>query len=157
MMRKRITPIPQSSSFLDKNFLDLATVAQVEVTSEDEASPVEAALLPGQKRGWRAANSGTHTIRLIFDRPQKLRCIFLVFEEAEASRTQEFVLRWSPDAGNSFREIVRQQWTFSPTGSVRETEKYDVDLSDVTVLELIMVPDISGGEARASLVSWRLA
>jgi hypothetical protein len=157
MMRKRITPIPQSASFLDKDFLDLATVAQVEVTSEDEAYPVEAALLPGEKRGWRAAVSGPQTIRLVFDRPQELRCILLVFEETEATRTQEFVLRWSPDAGNSFREIVRQQWTFSPTGSARETESYDVKLSDVTVLELIMVPDISGGEARASLVSWRLA
>jgi hypothetical protein len=157
MMRKRITPIPQSASSPDRDFLDLATVAQVEVTSEDKAYPVEAALLPGEKRGWRAASSGTHTIRLIFDRPQKLRCILLVFEETEASRTQEFVLRWSPDAGKSFREIVRQQWAFSPKGSARETENYDVDLSDVTVLELTIVPDISGGEARASLMSWRLA
>jgi len=156
-MRKRITPIPQRAPFLEKDLLDLAIVAQVEVTSEDAAYPVEAALLPGEERGWRAANSGTQTIRLIFDRPQKLRCIMLVFEETEASRTQEFVLRWSPDGGTSFREIVRQQWTFSPTGAVRETENYGVDLSDVTVLELIIVPDVSGGEARASLLSWRLA
>jgi hypothetical protein len=157
-MRKRvITQIPRSASFLKEDFLDLATLTQVEVTSEDEAHPIEAALVPGQEQGWRAATPGNQTIRLLFDKPQKIRRILLAFEETEVSRTQEFVLRWSPDAGTSFREIVRQQWTFSPTGSVRETEKYDVDFSDVTVLELIIVPDMSGGEARASLMSWRVA
>ena len=30
------------------------------------------------------------------------------FVEPETTRTQEYVLRWSPDSGQSFREIVRQ-------------------------------------------------
>jgi hypothetical protein len=81
----------------------------------------------------------------------------LVFEESENTRTQEFVLRWSPDTGHSFREVVRQQWNFSPPGSTRETEDYAVELSDVTVLELIIVPDQNGGAVRASLASLRLA
>jgi len=81
----------------------------------------------------------------------------LVFEDSENTRTQEFVLRWSPDAERSFREIVRQQWNFSPPGSVRETEDYTVELSAVTALELTIVPDKSGGAARASLASLRLA
>jgi hypothetical protein len=72
-------------------------------------------------------------------------------------RTQEFVLRWSPDGGRSFREIVRQQWNFSPPNSIREREEYQVHLSGVTVLELVIVPDISGGLARASLKSLRLS
>ena len=41
--------------------------------------------------------------------------------------------------------------------TVRETEDYTVDLSDVTVLELRILPDQSGGKARASLTSLRLA
>jgi hypothetical protein len=57
----------------------------------------------------------------------------------------------------SFREIVRQQWNFSSPGGVREIEDYAVDLVDVGVLELIIVPDRSGGEARASLVKMRLS
>ena len=72
-------------------------------------------------------------------------------------RTQEFVLRWSPDGGRSFRDIVRQQWNFSPPNSIREREEYQVHLSGVTVLELVIVPDISGGLARASLKSLRLS
>jgi hypothetical protein len=81
----------------------------------------------------------------------------LVFEDSETTRTQEFVLRWSPDSGHSFREIVRQQWNFSSPDSAREIEDYTVELSGVTVLELIIAPDKSGGAARASLESLRLA
>ena len=75
---------------------------------------MESALVSGEMLGWRAAESGTQTIRLIFDEPQRLTRIALVFEETETERTQEFVLRWSGDGGRSFREIVRQQWNFSP-------------------------------------------
>jgi hypothetical protein len=96
---------------------------------------------------------GSQTIRLVFDQPQTLGHISLVFEEREATRTQEFVLRWSADGGRSFREIVRQQWNFSPPQTIREVEEYEVKLSDVTLLELVIVPDNNGGTARASLKS----
>jgi hypothetical protein len=72
-------------------------------------------------------------------------------------RTQEFVLRWSPDGGRTFREIVRQQWNFSPPNATSEVEDYRVDLSDVTVLELVIAPAISRGTARASLKSLRVS
>ena len=103
-MRKRlITPIPQGQALpLDEGWLDLDRAAVVEVTSEEKEYPVESALVLGEMRGWRAADSGTQTIRLIFDKPQRLTRISLVFEETVAQRTQEFVLRWSPDGGPSF-------------------------------------------------------
>jgi len=66
------------------------------------------------------------------------------------------VLRWSKDGGRSYREILRQQFTFSPPGTTREVEDYTVDLNGVTALELTIVPDLSGGNARASLISLRL-
>src|SRR5580704_14464212 len=114
-MRKRpITPIPQAGKPDDGGWLDLDRAAVVEVTSEEKDYPVEAALVAGEMRGWRAAESGMQTIRLIFDQPQKVTRIALVFEETETSRTQEFGLRWSGDGGRSFREIVRQRWNFSP-------------------------------------------
>jgi hypothetical protein len=46
---------------------------------------------------------------------------------------------------------------FSPPGTIRETEEYDLDLSGVIVLELWILPDKSAGWARASLESLRLA
>ena len=157
-MRKRlITPIPRTARPHDEGWLDLNAAAVVEVTSEDKDYPVESALVSGETRGWRAASPGTQTIRLLFDQPQRLRRISLAFEESETKRTQEFVLRWSPDSGRSFREIVRQQWNFSPPETIREVEEYQVELSDVTVLELIIVPNNSGGAARALLKSLRLS
>ena len=157
-MRKRlITPSSQDASALDEGWLDLDDAAVVEVTSEDKEYPVESALVAEEMRGWRAADSGSQTIRLIFDEPQRLTRIALVFEETETERTQEFVLRWSRDGGRSFLEIVRQQWNFSPPNSTREVEEYRVELSDVTVLELIIVPDISRGMAHASLKNLRLS
>lgn len=157
-MRKRlITPIPQASTPDDEGWLDLDRAAVVEVTSEEKEYPVESALVSGETQGWRAANTGTQTIRLLFDQPQRFTRISLVFEETEIARTQEFVLRWSADGGRSFREIVRQQWNFSPPNTSREVEDYHVELSDVTALELIIVPDISRGSAHASLKSLRVS
>ena len=40
---------------------------------------------------------------------------------------------------------------------MRESEEYQVQLSDVTVLELVIVPDINRGAARASLKRLRLS
>ena len=91
------------------------------------------------------------------DQPQRLKCISLVFEENETVRTQEFVLRWSPDGGSSVKEIVRQQWNFSPPESIREVEEYQVALSSVTVIELVINPNIGGGAARASLKNLHLS
>ena len=153
-MRKRLIPTTsQAAPRPDEGWLDLDSAATVEVTSEAKDYPIESALVSGEGRGWRAADSGAQTIRLIFDKPQKLTRISLTFEESETERTQELVLRWSPDGGRSFREIVRQQWNFSSPNTTREVEEYRVDLSDVTVLELVIVPDISQGAARASLKS----
>jgi hypothetical protein len=157
-MRKRlITPGPERIRPRGEGWLDVDRAAVVEVTSEDKDFPVESAFVSGDARGWRATAPGSQTIRLIFDQPQRLRCVSLIFEEDEATRTQEFVLRWSSDGGSSRKEIVRQQWNFSPPESVREVEEYRVELYNVTVLELVIKPNIGGGVARASLKSLRLS
>jgi hypothetical protein len=151
-MRKRlITTTPETVRAHAEGWLDVERAAVVEVTSEDQEFPVELAFASGDTRGWRAVAPGSQTIRLIFDQPQRLKCISLVFEEHETGRTQEFVLRWSPTGDSSLKEIVRQQWNFSPPESTREVEEYRVELSNVTVLELIIKPNIGGGDARASL------
>lgn len=156
-MRKRvIEPAARTTEDNDPEWLDVEQLARVEVTSEDTAHPVEAALVPGREAGWRASQPGEQTIRLVFDRPQRVTRIWLVFIERDTARSQEFLLRWSPD-GRTFREIVRQQWNFGPPETIREAEDYRVDLSGATVLELTIVPDRSGGDARASLAQWRLA
>lgn len=156
-MRKRLVPPTAERRSRGQGWLDLERAAVVEVTSEDKDYPVESAFASEGARGWRAEAPGRQTIRLIFDHPQRLRCVSLVFEEHETGRTQEFVLRWSSDGGSTFKEIVRQQWNFSPPESICEVEEYQVDLYNVNVLELVIKPDIGGGVARASLKNLRLS
>ena len=157
-MRKRIIcQDPQNVVLADQAWLDLQSLAQVELTSEDQANPIEAALVSGAGLGWRAAQAGEQTIRLLFDESQRVRRIQVLFHEDQKARTQEFVLRWSPDGGQSYREIVRQQYNFSPPGVTREFEDYAVDLAGMTTLELRIVPDISGGDAQASVAQLRIA
>jgi hypothetical protein len=157
-MRKRlINPTLETIRSRSEGWLDVERAATVEITSEEKDFPVESAFASGEAQGWRAAEAGPQTIRLVFDRPHSLKHILLVFEESETTRTQEFVLRWSSDGGNSFREIVRQQWNFSPPETTREVEEYQIELSGIGVLELTIVPNISGGTARASLKSLRLS
>jgi hypothetical protein len=52
---------------------------------------------------------------------------------------------------------VHQQWNFSGPTSTREVEEYRVELSDVIVFELTILPNVSGGAALASLTSVRLS
>ena len=157
MRKRRVTPIPADVQARGEGWLDLEHAATVEVASEDKDFPIESSLSIEPGQGWRAAEPGAQTIRLLFDQPQELKRISLVFEEDEMTRTQEFVLRALSNPGGPFREIVRQQWNFSPPTSTRESEEYRVELSEVTVLELTIVPDISGGAARASLKTLHLS
>jgi hypothetical protein len=159
-MRKHlIASAPQRNreSKSGRNWLELETAATVEVTSEAEGFPVEGALLSEGQRGWRAATPGTQTIRLLFDHPQTLRTIRLVFKEEESPRTQEFVLRWLPEGSGSWKDIVRQQWNFSPPDTAEECEEYKLELPPAAALELIINPDISHGNVRASLKTLQLS
>jgi hypothetical protein len=158
MLRKRIVhhgveEVPPT----DQHWLDVNRLAQVEITSEDAAHPFESALLPDTGPGWQAATPGEQTIRLLFDTPIQLSRIRLIFDEEQHMRTQEFVLRWLPDGEQSYRQLVRQQYNFSPPATTWEMEDYTVNLDRVTALELSIVPDISKGKARASLASLQLA
>ena len=140
-------------------WLDLTSIARVQLTSEDPAFPVENALSPNpelNELGWRAAGAGSQTITLLFDAPQSIRRIRVHFMEQKLERSQEFVLRYS-SAKEADREIVRQQWTFSPGGSAQEIEDYAVELESVTKLELVIDPDRGRLQSLATLHAFRVA
>ena len=157
MRKSLITPTRQSDRDSDRVWLVLDEVASVEITSEAANFPVEGALTGNGEHGWRAGTPGSQTIRLVFDTPQTVRFIRLVFREEQSPRTQEFVLRWRPAHGADWRDVVRQQWNFSPPNNVLECEEYKVDLASAAALELTINPDISQVGARASLEQWQLS
>lgn len=157
-MRKRIIPKePDRMQPPRGGWLDLEALASVELTSEAEAHPIESALRAHGGPGWQADGPGQQRIRLVFDEPVALSRIHLEFDELAHARTQEFVLRWTGAGQGDEREIVRQQYSFSPGGATREVEDYLVELSDVAALELEIIPDIGGGDARATLARLQLA
>jgi XRCC1 N terminal domain len=128
---------------------DLESVASFEISSEDAKHPIENALGEDQQ-SWRAAEDGEQTIRITFDSPQTISRIGLCFEESNVARTQEFVLLWRSLQEPNWREIVRQQFNFSPPNTTIEREEFNVSLNNVISIELKIVPEI-GGKGRASL------
>jgi hypothetical protein len=155
-MRKRIVSQNRQQKS-DRIWLELEQIATVEVTSEDLGFPIDAVFSPHEGSGWRASDKGEQQIRIIFDHPLSVHRIQLGFLEREFERTQEFIIRWSAAAGGPTNEIVRQQWNFSPAGSTSEVEDYDVSLDGVSVLELVIKPDLTRNERRATLAFWRVA
>ncbi len=139
-----------------ERWLDLERMATIEVTSEDPDFPVDAVFESHSGIGWRASQDGEQHLRIIFDEPATLHRMRLHFIEPAVERTQQFTIRWSSALGGPLREVVRQQWTFSPSGSTSEVENYNVNLEHVVVLELSIRPDLNEGIGRATLVSWRV-
>lgn len=157
-MRKRMIAVDKNKIVMpDGDWLNLEEVAEVEISSEELAYPIECALLANQSSGWRAADSGKQIIRLLFAKPQQLKRICLCFTETNTERTQEFRIRCLLDNSVSFQEVVRQQWNFSPSGATCETEDYSVNLATVKVFELHITPDINNPKAFATLAQLRLA
>ena len=157
-MRKRIVPLTllETSSGSDQGWLNLSGIATVEVTSEQDGFAIESVFASDTSRGWRASRAGAQVVRIVFDEPVAVGRIRMRFDESQSQRTQQFTLNWHPATGGC-REIVRQQWNFSPQGSTSEFEDYQVDLDGVSVLELALKPDLTPNNAFATLAAWRVS
>jgi len=157
-MRKTIVGAEDAVKAAGGPWLDLETMARVEISSEDAAFPIEQALGAAASTGWRAAGTGPQVVRIYFDAPQKVRRIQVHVIERMAERSQEFAIFAETEDGR--REVVRQQFTFSPGGSTEEIEDYSVELDGVTMVELKIDPDRSHdpkmSQHYASLQSLRL-
>ena len=156
MLRKRIVKAPPSLSVPEPGEMDMAATATVQVTSEDPAHPIEHVFDhqrgPGGSR-WMAAEPGEQTLLLAFDAPQTIHQIIVEVEELEASRTQELRLSVSHDGGQTYHELRRQEYTFSPPGTTFEREAWAVRAEGVTHLHLWMTPDKGGKPCRATLTA----
>lgn len=158
-MRKVVVSENPAVTPKSDSWLPLEKIASVEISSEDPNFPIEHALSETGSGGWRASSPGPQRIRLIFDQPQTIRRIQLQFVEKNAERSQEF---WMLALmGDDLRDVVRQQWNFSPQGTTEELEDYTVELTGVNALELRIDPDRSHDPLQsrhaASLERLRLA
>ena len=110
-----------SATSSSNEWFAVEAIAGIAVTSEADDAPVENVLYPDRETGWRAGEPGRQIVRVTFGRPTNLRHIQLTFRESQLTRTQEFTLSCTV-AGGERREVIHQQWTFSPQGSTEEVE-----------------------------------
>jgi hypothetical protein len=134
------------------SWLDIENTATAELSSEDPEHPFERALRIETSDGWRALDPGPQLIRLRFDSPQSIKRVHLRFREEEVHRSQEIAL-FAVSKTSPRKELVRQQWVFSPQGATTEVEDYFFDLNGVTALELEIDPGRHDKHVFASLQS----
>ena len=159
MLRKHIIKGPPASPVTVAGQIDIAAVATVLVTSEDPGHPVDYAFDdqrgPGGSR-WQAGEPGEQTVILAFDTPQTIRRVVLEVEEPEVVRTQELQLTVSCDGGQTYRELVRQEYNFTPPGTTFEREDWTVMAEGVTHLRFWVKPDKGDKSCRATITSLAL-
>jgi hypothetical protein len=150
LKHRPVSPAPQPEE------KDIAAIATVFVSSETAEHPLDHAFDhqrgPGGSR-WMAAEPGEQVLILAFDTPQAISKIILEVEESEVSRTQELSVAVSYDGGQTYRELLRQEYTFSPPGTTFEREAWAVTAVGVTHVQLIIKPDKGDKPCRASLTA----
>lgn len=159
-MRKRIIETGQpAGSGSDPGELDLPAIATALVTSEAPDHPVQNAFDgssgPMASR-WIAATPGEQTLILQFDSPQLIRRVDLEVREDDATRTQELALSVSADGGHTYRELLRQEYNFSPPSTVCERESWSTTAPGTTHLRLWIKPDKGGRACRATVTALRI-
>jgi hypothetical protein len=160
MLRKQVIPKPPPGPVSLEGEIPIADLATVQVTSEQTEHPIDNAFDrsrgPGGSR-WVASAPGEQSVTLLFDRPQSIRRISVEVEELAVSRTQELSVSVSSDGGRTYRELVRQEFNFSPPGTSFEHELWSVSADAVTHLRLEIKPDKGGRIGRATLTSFAVA
>lgn len=156
MLRKQIFTEQTSTPGLQAGEKDIIALATIMVTSEAADHPVDNAFDghrgPGGSR-WVAGMPGDQTLIVAFDTPQALHKVSLEVEEREVSRVQELALALSSDGGQTYHEVLRQEYNFSPGGATFEREEWTVAAEAVTHVRLIIRPDKGGAPCRATLTS----
>ena len=162
MLRKQVIPAPDSGAAGGQGgsartgAKDIPTLATVLVTSESSEHPVDNLFDgrdgPGGSR-WIASADGEQSVIVAFDAPQTIRAVGLETEEPHASRTQELCLSLSRDGGQTYRDVLRQEFTFSPGGSTFEREDWRVPADGVTHVRVAIRPDKGSAPGRATLTS----
>ena len=160
MLRKQVIPKHSVESASFEGAIPIASVATLQVTSEQAEHPIDHVFDdsrgPGGSR-WIAEGPGEQMVILVFDRAQTIRRIAVEVEELAVSRTQELSVSVSSDGGRTYRELVRQEFNFSPPGTSFEREDWSVTAAAVTHLRLQIKPDKGGRVGRATLTSLALA
>ena len=140
----------------DPRKIPVPSLATLQVSSEAVGHPIS--LIFDETHGpgafhWRAAEAGDQTLTIAFHRSCTINRVIMDVEECDETRTQEVQLSSSKDGGVTYRELVRQEFNFSPDGTTWEHEDWTVRQDQVTHLRLVIKPDKRRTDLFATLTS----
>ncbi|MGB6485772.1 MAG: discoidin domain-containing protein [Steroidobacteraceae bacterium] len=158
-VRKRLLPKEGADPTALAGEIDIASHAVLAYTSDNSDHPIEN-LIDGhfgrRSTFWAGARPNTtECIVLEFDQPQSVSCLIYEVEECSCERTQEVRVEVSSDGARNYRQVLVQEYTFSPTGATYQREEQRLNVPPITHLRLTIVPDKSGS-GTAKLNSLRL-
>ena len=158
-LRKRLLEAEPTTSAGTDNEIDIVGCATIAYSSEDPAHPIEHAFDgrdgPGVTR-WTSARPDTvERIIVEFDEPQPISRLVYEVEEAVRERTQEVSVEVSENGGRTYRQILIQEYNFSPRGATYQREELRFNLLQARRLRLTIVPN-KNGSGTATLTTLRL-
>src|SRR5438876_10901682 len=146
-LRKRPLETDTATAARADDEIDIAACATVAYSSENRAHPVENLFDeysgPGGTR-WTSARLDTiERILVEFDRPQTISRFVCEVEETMRDRTQEVRMEVSDDGGRVHRQILVQEYNFSPRGANLQREEQRFNLHRSTQLRVTIAPNKS--------------
>jgi hypothetical protein len=158
-LRKRQLEADAAASGGAADEIDIAGCATIAYSSEQPGHPIEH-LLDGRSgtgaTRWIATRPDViEQIVVEFDQPRAIARLVYEVEEAERERTQEIRVEVSADGGRTYRQILVQEYTFSPRGATYQREEQRLDLLQISHLRLTIVPN-KDGSGTATLTALRL-
>ena len=149
-----------SSQAYPEREIPILSAATVLVSSEAEGHPIANAFDDTRGPGatqWIAGETGEQKLIIAFHQIQTIRRVTMEVEERESSRTQEVHLAVSSNGGETYRELLRQEFTFNPDTTTWECEDWAVAEFNVTHVKLSIRPDKGRHDCIAKLTSLVLA
>jgi F5/8 type C domain len=139
--------------------IDITGSATVLYSSERPSDPVEHLFDgrsgPGATRWISARHDTTEQIVVEFDDPQPISRLVYEVEEVEYERTQEVRVEISEDDGRRYRQILAQDYNFSPAGATYQRQDQRFERHRASHLRLTIVPN-KNGSGTATLTTLRL-
>jgi hypothetical protein len=152
-----LTTCPVTTSISDApRKIPVLSLATVQVSSEADGHPIDLVFEDAQGPGtfhWLAAEPGDQTVTMTFHQPCTIERVIMETEECDVTRTQEVQLASSKDGGITYRELVRQEFNFSPDGTTWEHEDWTIRQDQVTHLRFLIKPDKRRMDLFATLTS----
>ena len=100
---------------------------------------------PGGTRWISARPATTEHIVVEFDQPKAISRLVYEVEETMRERTQEVRVEASDDGRRTYRQILVQEYNFSPEGATFQREDQRLDLRQVSHLRLTKSPTAEMG------------